>query len=218
MTKVISATKGVDMKVKRKGSSEILPIMTDSDGPQDEIESEIYQKHKTSDFYRERNAKYKRNKEQKYKGNGFINTKIYLGRDTFERLAEIYEDLLGEKLHYDGKKNIDDLSRVISYCILRLYRPLYIKKGKGDLPDIEPATSREAQAFYDLYQSVAFRRDTRVPDTGFLHRLRVDELPPPDSFFANPQAKRFKKWDIDQVEELLDIESLNKNITYLNKK
>jgi len=206
------------MKIKRKGSSEILPFLTDSVGPQGKIESEIHKKPQTSDFYRERNAKYKRNKEQKYKENGFINTKIYLGRDAFERLAEIYEDLLGEKLHYDGKKNIDDLSRVISYCILRLYRPLYIKKGKGELPDIEPATSREAQAFYDLYQSVAFRHDTRVTEVNFLNRLRQDGLPPPDSFFCHPQSKRYQKWKNDQVEELLDIESLNKNIIYLNKK
>lgn len=209
------------MKTKRRGSSEIdeaTPNLAQPDDSQNENKSEIYQKPKMSDFYRERNAKYKKNKEQKYKKNGFINTKIYLGRDTFERLAEIYEDLLGEKLHYDGKKSIDDLSRVISYCILRLYRPLYIKKDKGDMPDIEPATSREAQAFYDLYQSVVFHCDDRVSVFSLLHYLRVNELPPPDSFFCTPQAKRFKKWDTNQVEELLDIESLNRNITYLNKK
>lgn len=167
---------------------------------------------------RERNAQYKRNKEEKYAKNGFINTKIYLGRDVYERLAEIYEDLLGEKLNYTGRKNTDDLSRVISYCIVKLYKEMYIKKDKGSLNDIEPAKTKKAQHMYDLYQSALYRSFSGKTDFSLVSQLNNDGVPPPDSLLSTRYQRKSLRWDREQLENLMDLGELNGTIEGLNEK
>lgn len=166
---------------------------------------------------RKRNAKYKSNKEEKYRENGFINTKIYLGRDTYERLAEIYEDLLGESLNYTGRKNTDDLSRVISYCIVKLYKEMYIRKDKGDLDDIEPAKTKKAQHMYDLYQSALYRSFSGKNDLSLVSRLNNDGVPPPGSLLSTHYQRKNLRWDREQLYNLMKLNELNKTIEKLNE-
>ncbi|BFO29860.1 hypothetical protein [Klebsiella pasteurii] len=166
---------------------------------------------------RERNAQYKRNKEEKYAKNGFINTKIYLGRDVYERLAEIYEDLLGEKLNFTGRKSTDDLSRVISYCIVKLYKEMYIKKDKGRLDDIEPAKTKKAQHMYDLYQSALYRSFSGKNDFSLVSQLNNDGVAPPGSLLSTHYQRKNVLWDREQLENLMDLNELNETIEGLNK-
>ncbi|ECE1533572.1 hypothetical protein C1P00_03125 [Salmonella enterica] len=164
-------------------------------------------------LYRERNAQYKRNKEEKYRENGFINTKIYLGRDVYERLAEIYEDLLGEKLNFTGRKNTDDLSRVISYCIVKLYKAMYIRKNKGNLDNIEPARTIKAQQLYDLYQAVLYRSVLKTSYSSMTSELSKSGLKPPDVLFSTRyQYRKDFQWDEEKLLDLMDLKSLNKRI------
>lgn len=166
---------------------------------------------------RERNAQYKRNKEEKYAKNGFINTKIYLGRDVYERLAEIYEDLLGEKLNFTGRKNTDDLSRVISYCIVKLYKEMYIKKDKGSLDDIEPAKTKKAQHMYDLYQSALYRSFSGKNDFSLVSQLNNDGVIAPGTLHNTHYQRKNIRWDRDELANLMDLNELNETIKVLNE-
>lgn len=172
---------------------------------------------KNKNLYRERNAQYKRNKEEKYRENGFINTKIYLGRDVYERLAEIYEDLLGEKLNFTGRKNTDDLSRVISYCIVKLYRAVYIHNNKGSLDDIVPAKTKKAQQMYDLYQAVLYRSLLKTSYSSMVSELSNSGLKPPEVLFSTRyQHRKDFQWDEEKLIDLMELERINEKIKDLN--
>lgn len=182
-----------------------------------EIKNKILNNLDNNDQNRERNAQYKRNKEEKYAKNGFINTKIYLGRDVYERLAEIYEDLLGEKLNYTGRKNTDDLSRVISYCIVKLYKEMYIKKDKGSLDDIEPAKTKKAQHMYDLYQSALYRSFSGKNDFSLVSQLNNDGVIAPGTLHNTHYQRKNIRWDREELANLMDLNELNETIKVLNE-
>ena len=83
------------------------------------------------DIKRQRDAANKARKEKKYTDAGFSRTKIYLGKDTYEKLAAIFEAQRGGVLNIGGRKDIDSLSRVVSYCINKVYKEVHIKKKGG---------------------------------------------------------------------------------------
>ncbi|EAW9405964.1 hypothetical protein QD58_22910 [Salmonella enterica] len=182
-----------------------------------EIKNKTLNNLDNNDKNMERNAQYKRNKEEKYAKNGFINTKIYLGRDVYERLAEIYEDLLGEKLNYTGRKNTDDLSRVISYCIVKLYKEMYIKKDKGSLDDIEPAKTKKAQHMYDLYQSALYRSFSGKNDFSLVSQLNNDGVIAPGTLHNTHYQRKNIRWDREELANLMDLNELNETIKVLNE-
>lgn len=173
------------------------------------------------DFYnikRQRDAANKARKEKKYTDAGFSRTKIYLGKDTYEKLAAIFEDQRGGVLNIGGRKDIDSLSRVVSYCINKVYKEVHIKKKGGQLADVTPAFNAKSQELYDLYQAVSFMHSKGLSIAKIRMKMHTDGYPAPNTFTLNGSGNRLSVWTEQQVRDLLDLEILNQDIDDLQKR
>ncbi|EJD6043749.1 hypothetical protein M0J40_RS14020 [Providencia rettgeri] len=119
---------------------------------------------------KERNNKIKKDKKVKLEYEGFIPTEINLGHDVFSKLAVIYQTQLGIELKAKGK-NIDYVSKVISFCITMIYERMYAKKF--DLPRITPARNYESQKLYDLFQIASYRLSVGDNESEVYRALRT---------------------------------------------
>lgn len=172
-----------------------------------------------SEIKRQRDAANKARKEKKYTDAGFSRTKIYLGRDTYEKLAEIFEDQRGSVLNIEGRKDIDSLSRVISYCINKVYQEVHIKKKKiGQLPDVIPALNAKSQELYDLYQAASFMQSEGHSISKIRTKMSANEYPAPNTITLNGSRNRLSAWTEQQVRDLLDLEILNQDLKDLQSR
>lgn len=165
-----------------------------------------------SDIKRQRDAANKAKKEKKYVESGFSRTKIYLGRDTYEKLAAIFEDQRGSALNIEGRKDIDSLSRVISYCINKVYKQIHIKKKGGQLADVTPAFNAKSQELYDLYQVASFLQSEGYSIAKIRTKMSADGYPAPNTLTLNGSRNRLSGWTEQQVRDLLDLEILNQDL------
>lgn len=165
---------------------------------------------------RQRDAANKARKEKKYTDAGFWRTKIYLGKDTYEKLAAIFEDQRGGVLNIGGRKDIDSLSRVVSYCINKVYKEVHIKKKGGQLADVTPAFNAKSQELYDLYQAVSFMHSKGLSIAKIRMKMHADGYPPPNTFTLNGSGNRLAVWTEQQVRDLLDLDILNKDLDDLS--
>jgi hypothetical protein len=167
-----------------------------------------------------RNAGYKSKTEDFYTKAGFTTNKLRLGKDVIDKLVEIYEDQLGEKIDLEHK-DLEALSRVVSYCISKCYKEMYIRKGKGTLPDIIPAKTAKAQQLYDLYQAASFQEATghsldeisREMNSWGREQFSPKVMRSGQGKFGNELA-----WSRQEVELLLDIHGMNDRIKKFNKR
>ncbi|MBL5906121.1 hypothetical protein [Serratia fonticola] len=169
---------------------------------------------------RGRNASYKRKTEEVYKKSGFTATKLRLGKDVMDKLGEIYEDLLGEEIDLEHK-DLEALSRVVSYCISKCYKEMYIKKGKGELPDITPAKTNKAQQLYDLYQAVSFQEATGHSLDEISREMtswKREQFSPRVTRSGQGKIGNEFEWSRQKIEPLLDIHSVNDLIEKFNKR
>ncbi|EKN6179531.1 hypothetical protein DVQ53_01095 [Yersinia enterocolitica] len=169
-----------------------------------------------SDIKRQRDAANKARKEKKYVDSGFSRTKIYLGKDTYEKLAAIFEDQRGSVLNIEGRKDIDSLSRVISYCINKVYKEVHIKKKDGQLADVTPAFKAKSQELYDLYQAASFMQSKGLSIGKIMTKMNADGYPAPNKLTLNGSRNRLSAWTEQQVRDLLDLDTLNKDLNDLH--
>lgn len=165
---------------------------------------------------RQRDAANKRKREEKSKEAGFSRLKIYLGRDTYETLAEIYEDQRGNSLNIGGRKDIDSLSQVISFCINKVYEQMYIEKEDRGVSKALPAKNARSQELYDLHQAAAFLQGNGLSYTEIKNKLNKAGHRPPNMIPGFDPKSRSPVWTVQQVKDVLDFEILNKDLRDLN--
>ncbi|EMF7826976.1 TPA: hypothetical protein ACJCXE_003055 [Yersinia enterocolitica] len=165
---------------------------------------------------RQRDIANKQNREKKYKDFGFSRLKIYLGRSTYENLAEIYEDQQKSPLNIDGRKDIDSLSQVISFCINHTYEQLFVEDEKRGVENVLPANNPRSQELYDQYQTVAFLRSKRFSPTEAKNKLIEEGCRPPNLIPGFDPKNRSPTWTVQQVKDLLKFEILNNDLENLN--
>lgn len=167
-----------------------------------------------------RNAGYKSKTEEIYTKSGFTTTKLRLGKDVIDKLCKIYEDQLGEKIDLEHK-DLEALSRVVSYCINKCYREMYIRKGKGTLPDITPAKTAKAQQLYDVYQAVSFKVSNGYSLDEISREMsswRREHFSPKVMRSGQGNFGNGLAWSRQDVELLLDIYDVNDRISKFNKR
>jgi hypothetical protein len=167
---------------------------------------------------RQRDAANKARKEKKFVEAGFFRTKIYLGSGTYDKLAAIFEDQRGDVLNIGGRKDIDSLSRVVSYCINKVYKEMYIKKKGGQLANVTPACNAKSQELYDLYQAVSFMHSKGLSIAEIRMKMHTDGYPAPNTLMLNGSGNRLNVWTEQQVRDLLNLEILNQDIDDLQKR
>ncbi|VXD08389.1 conserved hypothetical protein [Enterobacterales bacterium 8AC] len=170
----------------------------------------------SGEIKRRRDAANKRKREEKSKEAGFSRLKIYLGRDTYETLAEIYEDQRGNALNVDGRKDIDSLSQVISFCINKVYEQMYMdKKDRGVIKALAAKNAR-SQELYDLHQAATFLQSNGLSYTEIKNKLNKSGRRPPNMIPGFAPYNRSPVWTVQQVKDVLDFEILNADLSNLN--
>lgn len=170
-----------------------------------------------------RNSRYKREREKRMKDIGFINSKLYLGGDTYVRLSALHKKMLGSELPdpfaNKGKKDIEVFSNLISYCIVKVYKEMVIRKRESseadDIPDIQPAKTKAAQEIYNLYQRVSHQNT--ICAKSVVDRLNKDNVEVPKLLQINPRSPTKHVWTKDLVDQLLDINWLSELIRKANQ-
>ncbi|EMA9490372.1 TPA: hypothetical protein U5E00_004319 [Yersinia enterocolitica] len=166
-----------------------------------------------------RNARYKSKTESIHEESGFTTLKLRVGQDVMQKVEEIYRDHRGYALN-ETRKDLDALSKVVSYCVSKFYKEMYLQKDKGVLPDILPAKTPRAQELYDLHQAVAYRVLSGLPHQIIAIEMQNDRYQSPANVLASRRGSRKNPlpWDASQVENLLSIKWLNSEIEKLNDK
>ncbi|MCX9038658.1 hypothetical protein NLN82_21770 [Citrobacter portucalensis] len=166
-----------------------------------------------------RNARYKSKTESIHEKSGFTTLKLRVGQDVMQKLEEIYRDHRGYELN-ETRKDLDALSKVVSYCVSKFYKEMYLQKKKGALPDILPAKTPRAQELYDLHQAVAYRALSGLPHQLIAIEMQNDRYQSPANIIASRRGSRKMPlpWDVSQVDDLLNIQWVNREIEALNKK
>lgn len=166
-----------------------------------------------------RNARYKSKTESIHEKSGFTTLKLRVGQDVMQKLEEIYRDHRGYELN-ETRKDLDVLSKVVSYCVSKFYKEMYLQKKKGSLPDILPAKTPRAQELYDLHQAVAYRALSGLPHQLIAIEMQIDRYQSPANIIASRRGSRKMPlpWDVSQVDDLLNIQWVNREIEALNKK
>lgn len=166
-----------------------------------------------------RNARYKSKTESIHEKSGFTTLKLRVGQDVMQKLEEIYRDHRGYELN-ETRKDLDALSKVVSYCVSKFYKEMYLQKKKGSLPDILPAKTPRAQELYDLHQAVAYRALSGLPHQLIAIEMQIDRYQSPANIIASRRGSRKMPlpWDVSQVDDLLNIQWVNREIEALNKK
>lgn len=188
-----------------------------------------------TEFDNRRNARYKRDREEKMKKKGFINSKLYLGRDTYTRLAAIHKAMRGDELPAisddQGKKDIEAFSNMISYCIVKTYKEMFIKKGKclipESTPDIEPAKTKEAQRIYNIYQRISYQNHCctlsdldlshKTIDIRCIYALNEDKVEISKPVQKDLSKHKRNQWTAELAKDFLHLETLNKMIRTANE-
>ncbi|HEJ9059014.1 TPA: hypothetical protein SML50_003314 [Serratia fonticola] len=172
---------------------------------------------------RQRDAANKEKQNKKYIDSGFSRIKIYLGRSTIEKLADIYEDQRGKPLNIDGRKDIDSLSQVISFCINKTYEQLYAEEEEQELPTTYalPANNARSQELYDRYQTASYWQSNGLSDTAIKNKLNKEGYRPPNRIPSTIPGLKSNGgsplWTVQQVKDLLDFEILNADLNDLNE-
>ncbi|MCF6629497.1 hypothetical protein [Raoultella ornithinolytica] len=166
-----------------------------------------------------RNARYKSKTESIHEKSGFTTLKLRVGQDVMQKLEEIYRDHRGYELN-ETRKDLDALSKIVSYCVSKFYKEMYLQKKKGSLPDILPAKTPRAQELYDLHQAVAYRALSGLPHQLIAIEMQNDRYQSPANIIASRRGSRKMPlpWDVSQVDDLLNIQWVNREIEALNKK
>lgn len=166
-----------------------------------------------------RNARYKSKTESIHEKSGFTTLKLRVGQDVMQKLEEIYRDHRGYELN-ETRKDLDALSKVVSYCVSKFYKEMYLQKKKGVLPDILPAKTPRAQELYDLYQAVTHRALSGMPHQMIAIEMEHDRYQSPANIIASRRGSRKTPlpWDVSQVDDLLSIQWVNDEIKKLNEK
>ena len=174
------------------------------------------------------NTKAKRVKEESRKKSGLRQFKLYLGDDVNKKLAGLYQHQYGHPYVPEGKKNkdTDGIAAVLSYCINYCYAHVFAQQTNGSDVMVPPANTPISHEIYQLHQIATFRHRS-------LHEIegRKSNLRSMTSFMANngyPPLKevlntgRFTKksaakWEIDDIETLLDVAAVSELIEKYNK-
>jgi len=166
-----------------------------------------------------RNARYKSKTESIHEKSGFTTLKLRVGQDVMQKLEEIYQDHRGYALN-ETRKDLDALSKVVSYCVSKFYKAVYLHNDRGSLPDILPAMTPRAQELYDLHQAVAYRALSGLPHQILAIEMQNDRYQSPANIIASRRGSRKTPlpWDGSQVDDLLSIKWLNNEIEKLNDK
>ncbi|ELE6316130.1 hypothetical protein RMP33_000200 [Salmonella enterica] len=166
-----------------------------------------------------RNARYKSKTESIHEKSGFTTLKLRVGQDVMQKLEEIYQDHRGYALN-ETRKDLDALSKVVSYCVSKFYKAVYLHNDRGSLPDILPAKTPRAQELYDLHQAVAYRALSGLPHQILAIEMQNDRYQSPANIIASRRGSRKNPlpWDGSQVDDLLSIKWLNNEIEKLNDK
>lgn len=77
-----------------------------------------------------RNARYKSKTESIHEKSGFTTLKLRVGQDVMQKLEEIYRDHRGYELN-ETRKDLYALSKVVSYCVSKFYKEMYLQKKRG---------------------------------------------------------------------------------------
>ncbi|ECB7137490.1 hypothetical protein E1A04_23720 [Salmonella enterica subsp. enterica serovar Virchow] len=166
-----------------------------------------------------RNARYKSKTESIHEKSGFTTLKLRVGQDVMQKLEEIYRDHRGYELN-ETRKDLDALSKVVSYCVSKFYKAVYLHNDRGSLPDILPAKTPRAQELYDLHQGVAYRALSGLPHQLIAIEMQNDRYQSPANIIASRRGSRKTPlpWDVSQVDDLLSIQWVNDEIKKLNGK
>lgn len=166
-----------------------------------------------------RNARYKSKTESIHEKSGFTTLKLRVGQDVMQKLEEIYRDHRGYELN-ETRKDLDALSKVVSYCVSKFYKAVYLHNNRGSLPDILPAKTPRAQELYDLHQAVAYRALSGLPHQLIAIEMQNDRYQSPANIIASRRGSRKMPlpWDVSQVDDLLSIQWVNDEIKKLNDK
>nr|WP_303621976.1 hypothetical protein [Providencia rettgeri] len=173
--------------------------------------TEIEDKKKTK---RQADAENKANLAKRYAEAGFKRAKIYLGKDTYKKLEEIYKIQQKNDLNFAGRKEIDSVSRVITYCINTAYNNMIKTKNE---PYILPAVKPYSQQLYDLYQVAHFLKENGDSPIDILKKMQNEHYPTPNSLIKGGERYKQAPWTLEEVMDLLDIKALNLDIEYLNE-
>ncbi|HEK0786739.1 hypothetical protein [Proteus terrae] len=158
-----------------------------------------------------------RKKSKLRKKKGLISTHVHLGRDTCARLAAIYKSQLGGDLNYLGKKDIDSLGDVISYCITKAYNDLDDNKQDSELVIITPATSYESHKLYAIYQYAKYlSTEKKLTFEKIRARLNYEGVSVPLCIAGRGHNIPNRQWHPKDIENLLDTEMINKYLKELN--
>lgn len=165
---------------------------------------------------RQRDIANKRKREEKYKDFGFSRLKIYLGRHTYENLADIYEDQRDTPLNIDGRKDIDSLSQVLSFCINYTYEQMYIEEEERGVKNALPARNAGSQELYDLYQAAIFMKNQNLSPKDVKNKLRVSGCRPTNRIPGSNTGDKSRLWTVKKVKDLVKYETLNTTLEALN--
>lgn len=171
-------------------------------------------------------AKCHRERKSANKVFSFQEKKLYLGRDTRQKLALIAEQLTGSRLNID-KFDAEKAADVISACVNHMFNDLLSRNGLDDVygledcPAIEAAMSPKSLQIYTTYQLVKGRFDKL--QTGESDREKcesvaaklneVDAWKPP---YGIPSKS--KHWTREDVAWILHTENINEKINFHNRK
>nr|WP_307773013.1 hypothetical protein [Providencia stuartii] len=167
-----------------------------------------------NEIKRRADAENKAKLAKRYAEAGFKRAKIYLGKDTYKKLEEIYKIQQKNDLNFAGRKEIDSVSRVITYCINTAYNNMIKTKNE---PHILPAIKPYSQQLYDLYQVAQFLKENGDSPTDILEKMRNKHYPTPNSLIKGGERYKQAPWTLEEVVDLLDIQALNDDIKYLNE-
>lgn len=171
----------------------------------------------------------KRNKEESRRKSGLKQFKLYFGFDVERKLAELYLHQYGHHYVQEGKryKDTEGIADVLSCCINYYYEHVLSKQHDTAEIAVLAANSPLSHEIYRLHQIVAFRHASLRGTEGSRSMLRsvasfmTNNDYTPLKAVLNPNRyinKTVAKWDIDDIENLLDIATVCELIEKNNKR
>ncbi|AUT95835.1 hypothetical protein MC47_011175 [Citrobacter freundii] len=156
----------------------------------------------------------------------FLEKKLYLGRDTRQKLALIARKLMGAGFSPD-KFDAEKAADVLSACVNHMFNDLLNEGelngiyGLEEHPMIVPARSPKAFDFYTAYQLVKGRFDKL--HTGESDREKCASVAEKLNEYGiwKPRLKLLsygKEWVREDVAWMLQPENINEQITFQNQK
>ncbi|WP_338505554.1 hypothetical protein VRC35_04890 [Erwinia aphidicola] len=171
-------------------------------------------------------AKCHRERKSANKVFAFQEKKLYLGRDTRQKLALIAQQLTGARLNidkFDAEKAADVISACVNHMFVDLFKDSVLDGfyGLEEHPVIIPARSPKAFDFYTAYQLVKGRFDKL--NTGESDRDKYESVAEKLNEYKKwkPQFKHLsggKEWTREDVAWMLQPENINRVISIQNHK